>query len=196
MRAIRTNETRARRLDTLLCNIIFCAVCCTVALSVIAFVATRTHMFHRALMLRQQNILNNQWLVQQCKTPDFYSNMKQHSTLCDDVVLEQTDAVWLHALRDVIDQTYLCGDMPCINRIEQIVVWVFARGVLLLASLAASAMLVFLFAVYIHRQLYARTRPTRYSSYTHNEQIVPCQYAVLQDLEDDYDFNTRKRIHA
>lgn len=193
MRAIRTNETRARRLDTLLCNIIFCAVCCTVALSVIAFVATRTHMFHRALMLRQQNILNNQWLVQQCKTPDFYSNMKQHSTLCDDVVLEQTDAVWLHALRDVIDQTYLCGDMPCINRIEQIVVWVFARGVLLMASLAASFLLVFLLAVYIHRQLYARSH---YLRYPQNDQIISCQYAVLQELEEEHAFNTKKRLRV
>ena len=146
-------------------------------------------------MQRQQNILNNQWLVQQCKSPEFYSNMKQHSTLCDDVVLEQTDAVLLHALRDVIDQTYLCGDMPCINRIEQIVVWVFARGVLLLASLAASALLVFLLAVYIHRQLYARSH-VPYLRYPQNDEIISCQYAVLQELEEEYDFNTRKRLRA
>lgn len=195
MRALRTNEMRARRLDILLCNIIFCSICCCFAVGVIGFVATRTHMFHGALMRRQQNILNNQWLVQQCKSPDFYSNMKQHSTLCDDVVLEQTDAVWLHALRDVIDQTYLCGDMPCISRIEQFVVWVFARGVFLLASLAASALLVFLLAVYIHRQLYAVSR-LPYLRYPQNDQIISCQYPVLQDLEQEYDFNTRKRLRA
>ena len=157
LRTLRTNETRAKRLDTLLCNIIFCGFFFTVALCVVAFVATRTHMFHGALMRRQQSMLNNQWLVLQCKSPDFYSNMKQHSTLCDDVVLEQTDALWLHALRDVIDQTYLCGDVPCINRIEHFIVWVFGRGLLLLAALAGSALLVFLLDVQIQRQLYGRS---------------------------------------
>ena len=64
MRPLRTNETRAKRLDTLLCNIIFCGIFFTLALGVVAFVATRTHMFHGALMRRQQSMLNNQWLVQ------------------------------------------------------------------------------------------------------------------------------------
>jgi hypothetical protein len=143
-------------------------------------------MFHGALMRRQQNILNNQWLVQQCKSPDFYSNMKQHSTLCDDVVLEQTDAVWLHALRDVIDQTYLCGDMPCISRIEQFVVWVFARGVLLLAMLAASALIVFMFAVYIHRQLYSHHHRAHPSClrYPQTDHIMSLQYAPLTNYID------------
>ena len=116
MRTLRTNETRARRLDSLMCNLIFSAVFLALCLCALGFLATRTHMFHGALMRRQQNVLNNMWLLQQCKSPDFYSNMKQHSTLCDDVVLQQTDALWLHALRDVIDETYFCGDKPCISR--------------------------------------------------------------------------------
>jgi hypothetical protein len=176
LRTLRTNETRAKRLDTLLCNIIFCGIFFTVALCVVAFVATRTHMFHGALMRRQQSMLNNQWLVLQCKSPDFYSNMKQHSTLCDDVVLEQTDNLWLHALRDVIDQTYLCGDVPCINRIEQFIVWVFGRGLLLLAALAGSALLVFLLAVQIQRQLYGRSHDS-YVQYAETS----LQYPLLED---------------
>ena len=169
MQALRTNETCARRLDTLLCNILFCGICLILALCVVAFVATRTHTFHGSLMRRQQSMLNNQWLVQQCKSPDFYSNMKQHSTLCDDVVLEQTDALWLHAFRDVIDQTYLCGDVPCINMIEQCIVWVFGKGVLLLVALATSALLVFLLAVQIQRQLYGRLHDSYYP-------VTSCQY--------------------
>jgi hypothetical protein len=174
MRPLRTNETRARRLDTLLCNIMFCGICLIFALCVVAFVTTRTHMFHGAFMRRQQSMLNNQWLVQQCKSPDFYSNMKQHSTLCDDVVLEQTDALWLHALRDVIDQTYLCGHVPCIIVIEQCIVWVFGKGVLLLATLAGSALLVFLLAVQIQRQLYGRLHDSCYT-------VPGCRYPLLDE---------------
>jgi len=100
--------------------------------------------------------------------------MKQHSTLCDDVVLEQTDSLWLHAFRDVIDQTYLCGDVPCINVIEQCIVWVFGKGVLLLAALAASALLVFLLAVQIQRQLYGRLHDSYYP-------VTNCQYPLLHE---------------
>ena len=156
MRAVRGNEPRyrnSRRLDVLLSNVMFSFVIISLVLGSLAFLATRTHMFHRELMRRQQINVNNIWLVEQCKAPNFYSNMKQHSTLCDDVVLEQTDNLWLHALRDVIDNTYLCGDVPCINRIEEALLWVFARGVFLLAALAASAFFALLMFVSISRHL-------------------------------------------
>ena len=184
MRAQRRNETRSRRLETLMCNVIFGALFIALTLCAIAFVATRTHMFHGALMRRQQSVLNNEWLLQQCRSSEFYSNMKQHSTLCDDIVLEQTDALWLHALRDVIDQTYLCGDMPCINRVEQGLVWVFGKGVLLLAALAGSALFVFLTAVQIQRHLNGRTHES-YSrlQYPVTNDSLSCQYPLLHDSE-------------
>ena len=49
--------------------------------------------------------------------------------------------------------TYLCGDVPCINRIEEALLWVFARGVFLLAALAASAFFALLMFVSISRHL-------------------------------------------
>ena len=165
MRALRGNEPRyrnPRRLDVLLCNVIFSSVFLAIILGVFAFLATRTHMFHRALMSRQQIKLDNMWLVEQCKAPNFYSNMKQHSTLCDHVVLEQTDSLWLHALRDVIDNTYVCGDMPCINRIEQALQWVFGKGILLLAAVAASAFFVFLIFLNIARHLPGKSHDVRF----------------------------------
>lgn len=111
-------------------------------------------MFHVALTKRQQQTLNNAWLLEQCKAPSFYSNMKHHSSLCDDLVLEQADALWLHALRDVIDDTHPCGDVPCALRIQRFLEWVIARGVFLLCALAASVFVVFLAAVQLHRYVW------------------------------------------
>ncbi len=57
MRALRGNEPRyrnSRRLDVLLCNIMFSFVIISLVLGALAFFATRTHMFHRELMRRQQ----------------------------------------------------------------------------------------------------------------------------------------------
>jgi hypothetical protein len=156
MRALKGNEARyrnPRRLDVLLCNVVFSSLLIAIILGSLAFLATRTHMFHRALMRRQQIKLNNMWLVEQCKAPSFYSNMKQHSSLCDDVVLEQTDSLWLHALRDVIDNTYVCGDTPCINRIEEALKWLLGRGIMILAAVAGSAFFVFFIFLSIHRHL-------------------------------------------
>ena len=184
MRPLRTNETRARRLDSLMCNLIFSAVFLALCLCALGFLATRTHMFHCALMRRQQNVLNNMWLLQQCKSPDFYSNMKQHSTLCDNVVLEQTDALWLHALRDVINETYFCGNKPCIYRVEQVIVWVFGRGVLLLGVLAGSALFVFLTAVQMQRHLNSRPHESyRMLHYPVSSDLVAEQYPLLHDSE-------------
>jgi hypothetical protein len=183
MRALRTNETRSRRLETLMCNFVFGALFLALSLGAMAFVATRTHMFHGALMRRQQNAENNVWLLQQCKSADFYSNMKQHSTLCDDVVLEQTDTLWLHALRDVIDNTYLCGELPCIKRVEQGLEWVFGRGVLLLAAMAGSSLLLFLIVVHIQRTLSGRMYDT-HSMLQHPATISTWQqYPLLRDSE-------------
>lgn len=179
MRPLRTHSSGIRRLDTLMCNIIFGALVIVLGMCVLGFVATRTHMFHGALMLRQQQAQNNVWLLQQCQSAEFYSNMKQHSTLCDDVVLAQADALWLHALRDVIDQTYLCGEEACIHRVEQGLQWVFGRGVLLLAALALGSLFLFLTVVHLQRTMHS----SRYDSVHPAAVAAWQQYPLLNDSE-------------
>jgi hypothetical protein len=154
MRSLRTGEARSRRLDSSVCNIFFGALLLLFCILTLSFLATRTHMFHVALMRRQQQTLNNRWLLEQCKAPEFYSNMKHHSSLCDDLVLEQADALWLHALRDVIDDTHPCGELPCALRIERFLEWVLSRGVFLLCAMAASVFVLFLAAVQLQRYVW------------------------------------------
>ena len=189
MRPLRTHDSGIRRLDSLMCNIVFGALFIALGLGVLAFVATRTHMFHGALMRRQQQAQNNVWLLQQCQSAEFYSNMKQHSTLCDDVVLAQTDALWLHALRDVIEETYLCGEQPCVQRIEQGLQWVFGRGVLLLAALALGSLFLFLTVVHLQRTMHS----SRYESLHPAAVAAWRQYPLLHDAHHEQDIRYRAR---
>jgi hypothetical protein len=149
----RVSETRKRGLGGVVSSILFTAGTLVVAVSVLAFLATRSHMFHIAYSTRKQYLENSGWLVEQCKTSDFYSNMKQHSTLCDDVALAQTDSLWLHALRDVIDQTNVCGDASCMQTVQNIVFWILGRGLMSMTVISACLVIVFVVAVHLHRWL-------------------------------------------
>jgi hypothetical protein len=105
MRALHGPKARGRRLDGLVCHVVLGCACAAACVGALAFAATRSHAFHVALSRRRQEQANNGWLLEQCQSPQFYSSLRHHSTLCDDVALAQADALWLHALRDVIDET-------------------------------------------------------------------------------------------
>jgi len=80
---------------------------------VVSILIIKAHLLHVSITARHQQIMNNQWLFEQCKQPEFYHNMKHHATLCDDLELQSKDSVWLHALRDVLDHSSLCGPVHC-----------------------------------------------------------------------------------
>lgn len=168
MHAFRAHEGRTRRLDGLVCNISFTAVILICALVFSAFVVTRTHMFHMAHSRRTQESQNNEWLLQQCQSAEFYSSMKHHSTLCDDVMLANSDSIWLHALRDVVDNTYVCGTESCERRVQQAFNWIVGKGLFFLGSVAVIVLMLMLTAVHLQRQL---AGTTAYQPSLHSKQI-------------------------
>jgi len=92
------------------------------------FVVTRTHMLQleHGRLLKQRR--DEQWLLARCQDDEFYHNMRQHSKLCDTVTDNQHDSVFLHALRRVIEQSYLCGYEPCLSLLEGAVRAVLRQG--------------------------------------------------------------------
>jgi hypothetical protein len=117
---------------------------------------TNLHKFHVALTVRHQAEQDNHWLAQQCKSPEFYSNMRQPSNLCDDVALAQADALWLHALRDVFDSGSPCGSVSCEQRVVGGLAWIFDRGVFLLCVLGLAAFVASTSMLAMHRLLTQR----------------------------------------
>jgi len=67
--------------------------------------------------------------------------MRQHSELCDTMTDNLHDLVFLHALRRVIEQSYLCGYEPCLTLFEGSVRAVLRQGA---PALAAGALVLLL----------------------------------------------------
>ena len=91
-------EARTRSCtETIVCLFIFVAV-----LIVVLVFITHLH----ALQVEYSSIMrtreNEEWLMIQCQSDEFYHNMKHHSALCDQIAQTQHEFVLLHALRNVI----------------------------------------------------------------------------------------------
>ena len=94
-----------------------CGSCSVVTLLLVVgfgmFAITRLHMLHTSISRLKSERINEQWLLHQCQHDEFYHNMKHHSKLCDEISTKADDAVILHAFREVIEQTHLCGQHSC-----------------------------------------------------------------------------------
>jgi len=77
------------------------------------FVLSHGHMLHISHSALSQQRDDERWLLQQCVTDEFYHNMKQHSSLCDDLSTLSRSSVLLAAVQHVVNHTYLCGYTPC-----------------------------------------------------------------------------------
>jgi hypothetical protein len=156
MLRLTASEAHKKRLDGMVSSILFTAVSLIAAFGALAFLTTRSHMFHVAYSKRRQHVENSWWLLEQCKTSDFYSNMKHHSTLCDDIALAHTDAIWLHALCDVIDQTHVCGELSCMQNMQAFVLWILGRGLISVTVISLCLLLVFVLTLHFHRWLWSQ----------------------------------------
>jgi hypothetical protein len=134
------SEKRARRLDATVCHILYLGLVVVVLVVGAGLAVTNAHRFHLALTARRLAEKNNAWLAEQCKSPDFYANMREHSRLCDEVALAQADALWLHALRDVFDASRPCGEAACAQLVADGLAWVFQKGVWALCAAGAAAL--------------------------------------------------------
>ena len=134
------SEKRARRLDATAWHILYLGLVVVVFVVGAGLAVTNAHRFHLALTARRQAEKNNAWLAEQCKSPDFYANMREHSKLCDEVALAQADALWLHALRDVFDASRPCGEAACAQLVAEGLAWVFQKGVWALCAAGAAAL--------------------------------------------------------
>ena len=51
----------------------------------VSFIVARLFIFYEAYVNFQGVLKDEEWLRSQCDQPEFYSNMRQHSDLCNDV---------------------------------------------------------------------------------------------------------------
>jgi hypothetical protein len=99
------------------------------------FAVSRVHMMYQAYTDMHEVRDDESWLLGQCAKHEFYSRMKQHSTLCDEVTHNAKDLIILRAIRHVIDNSYLCGYEPCSAIVDNFIVWALGRGLVLTVGL-------------------------------------------------------------
>lgn len=101
------------------------------------FALSRAHMLLQAYTDLCEVRDDESWLLQQCKADEFYSKMKQHSALCDEVAHKARDVLVLKAMRHVIDNSFLCGYDPCVELLDRAVQWSMGRGLLFTTCVVA-----------------------------------------------------------
>ena len=81
------------------------------------FVISRLFLLHDAYISEANKRVDEQWLLQKCKEPEFYSNMRQHSDICTEVAKNARSNLLLKALNSVAAQTHACGTTSCLDLI-------------------------------------------------------------------------------
>ena len=154
---MRKHERRASRLDALLCNILGISTVAIFILSCAGTFVTKLHMFQQALTKRRKHYEDNMWLEEQCNQAEFYQKMKHHSTICDDIALARSDSLWLHALRDVVDKSSVCGSQSCEERLTVVLAWMFGPGLFITLTLIISLFLIIALCYPICKHFTCRT---------------------------------------
>lgn len=95
------------------------------------FLASRIHILHESYAHISQLRSDEEWLATSCKNPEFYSNLKSHSSLCDEVAEKHRSVIFLTALETVIEKTHLCGYTACSTLLLNLADWMLGRGAVL-----------------------------------------------------------------
>lgn len=88
-------------------------VVCLGVFWIVSFTVGRIFIFYEAYTSFISVLKDEEWLRVQCASPEFYSNMRQHTELCNTVMLNSARSPILIALNEVAGTAHLCGRYSC-----------------------------------------------------------------------------------
>lgn len=89
--------------------------------AIFAMTVSRSYIFYEAYVAESLKRVEEAWLRQKCKDPDFYSNMRQHTNLCLQVEKNAQSSIALTALNTMVATTHLCGTRQCADYMQDMV---------------------------------------------------------------------------
>jgi hypothetical protein len=89
---------------------------------VTTLLVSRIFIFHAAYTTHVAKVSDENWLLEQCKTPEFYSNIRQHTDLCEAVYTNSRSSPFLVAMNAMAVNTYACGTKSCVDVFQGIFV--------------------------------------------------------------------------
>lgn len=95
-------------------------IICLTTFWIVSFSVGRFFVFYEAYTSALRLIRDEAWIRSQCSDPQFYSNLKQHSDLCQSVQINFERSPVLVALNAVSETAYLCGRYSCVDNLAAI----------------------------------------------------------------------------
>jgi len=142
----------------------------------VSFIVARLFIFYEAYVNFQGVLKDEEWLRSQCDQPEFYSNMRQHSDLCNDVRRNAERSPVLIALNEVAGTAHLCGRYSCV---ESLAFLSTSAGWPVLAAIVVTVVLAPTVLVRIVRSMVTGRRlpeyadhPLRNGSYNHYGKLL------------------------
>jgi len=88
-------------------------IICLTTFWIVSFSMGRFFIFYEAYTSALRTVRDEAWIRTQCSDPQFYSNLKQHSDLCQSVQINFERSPLLVALNAVSETAHLCGRYSC-----------------------------------------------------------------------------------
>lgn len=85
------------------------------ALWIVTLCCDRLYALHVVYLDTLQQIKEEEWLRKNCQDPVFYSNLRSHTDLCNQVNQNAMRSVLLFSLNQVLATTHLCGTQTCLD---------------------------------------------------------------------------------
>jgi hypothetical protein len=95
-------------------------IICLTTFWIVSFSVGRFFVFYEAYTSALRVVRDEAWIRTQCSDPQFYSNLKQHSDLCQSVQINFERSPLLVALNAVSETAYLCGRYSCVESLTAI----------------------------------------------------------------------------
>lgn len=111
------------------------------------FVFDRLYALHSILGEQRARLADEAWLRRNCADPVFFSNLRGHTDVCDQVAQNARRNVWLYTLRRVTEEASLCGARPCESYAAEALAWLYGLSAWLLGLCAAAACAALLLTV-------------------------------------------------
>jgi len=147
------------------------------AIYILMVIVERAVVFHEAYTSWQSKVQEEAWLLLQCGDPQFYSNLRQHTDLCETVHKNSRKSALLTALSAVAANTFLCGDQQCISifyKLVDVLGW----------KLFALAAAVCALSPYVMWTLHVMLRPRAFGMRPqYRDRFIAPHYEPLDDLE-------------
>lgn len=117
-------------------------------------VVSRVYIFCEAYSLESIKVQDEKYLLEKCKDPEFFYNLKQHTDLCASVIANANTSILLKSLNAVATNTHACGAKPCSEIMQALVskfTWHAAAALCLMAIVFPNAILLLLRAAALAR---------------------------------------------